>query len=186
MIHTLLIVLAFLVLSPGLLAEEAETRAVPEPREDRLDKMMVAGVEIQNAKSNEEYSKAWEQFFQVQHKIQNSIGKEFYGITFYPEDYDPSQEGGHIYMVAAQVKNLEDLPEGVVGCEIPARSYIVFEHKGPMEKVGELYGYIYHSFLPNSDFTAIYSDTIERYDHRFMEDPENPIFEIWIPVQAKE
>lgn len=182
----LLIALAFLSFSGSLWADETELKTALKPREDKLGAMLVAGVEIRDAKSSEEYSKVWGQFFQVQDKIQSRIGTDLYGITYYPEDYDPRKEGGHIYMVATQVKDFEELPEGVTGRKIPARNYIVFEHIGSMEKVGETYGYIYQSFIPNSDYAVIYTDTMERYDHRFMKNPENPVFEIWIPVQGKE
>jgi len=171
------ILIVLITLCSSLFAE------TPKPREDKLDEMLFAGVEIQNPQSPEDYAKAWEAFFQVSYKLPESDNEAYFGITYYTEDYVPGEEGGQAYMVAAPVPSLDELPEGVVTRKIPARKYIVFEHHGPMEKVGETYSYIYRDFIPNGSYDVIYADTLERYDHRFMEDPDDSIFEIWIPVQ---
>jgi AraC family transcriptional regulator len=180
---TLLLLITF-ALSAFLYADEAQTAA--QPREEKLDDMMMAGVVIMDPANSEDYSKAWEKFFQVSYLIQNTIGEEFYGVTYYTEDYSPAEGVGQAYMVCTQVKSLDDLPEGVSIRKIPAANYLVFEHQGSMEKVGETYNYIYNVFLADSDYTVLYRDTLERYDHRFMADPDEAVFEIWIPVQGKQ
>lgn len=88
-----------------------------------------------------------------------------------------------LYMCAIPKRDI--VREGFQCLEIPAMTYLVVEHHGPMKQLYDTYDYIYKQLLPQSGYTQEkqYFLHFERYDERFAWNKIDSILEIWIPLQ---
>jgi predicted transcriptional regulator YdeE len=107
------------------------------------------------------------------------------GVQTYPADF--MEKMRWFYTAAAVVTLLEAIPVGCVGKIIPANTYAIFTHKGPLPgKLGETFGYIYRTWLPGSKYKQCAPYDFERYDARFKGvDSADSVIEICVPVVGK-
>ncbi|MFW5782299.1 MAG: GyrI-like domain-containing protein [Candidatus Muiribacteriaceae bacterium] len=78
------------------------------------------------------------------------------------------------------------MPDDMIGKTLPENSYAVFTHKGEVSKIKMTYEYIYTTWLPGSDYEPAGCYDFEMYDRDFkVEDPENSVMYICIPVKKK-
>ncbi len=153
------------------------------PREDKMGELIMVGLEITDTMEQEAYMKLWAKFFEISEKIPNAIGDAYYGVSFSSNNAEGKDAWG--YMVAAEVKSPEGIPQEFVVRKIPARRYIVFEHKGPIQTISNLYQYIYGVYSQSGKHNILAAETLERYDHRYLEDSENSLMEIWVPIHSE-
>jgi AraC family transcriptional regulator len=176
----LIIVMATLALSLCWATDETQA-AKYNHREDKLGDMLMVGIEMVDTMDQEAYMTLWEKFFEFDSKIPNAMEDAYYGISFATQTAEGKDAWG--YMVAAAVKSLEEVPEEMVVRKIPARKYVVFEHKGSVEKIGGLYEYIYSQYANSGKHKLLFAESLERYDHRYKAGSEDSIMEIWVPVE---
>jgi AraC family transcriptional regulator len=87
------------------------------------------------------------------------------------------------YLAAVPVKSTEDLPEGMVGWEIPAHTYAVFPANGVPDLM-RVIGYVYSEWLPNSkEWEGAGNMMLELYPPSFAADH---VIYLHFPVKAKE
>lgn len=83
------------------------------------------------------------------------------------------------YMAGNPVEKVVELPTGMNQWDVPANTYAVFE--ATLATLGEVFGYIYNTWLPTSGYQPATGPSFERYDETFS--PANPKLSIYIPVQ---
>lgn len=90
-----------------------------------------------------------------------------------------------LYMCA--IPKREVVPEDFFCMEIPEKTYMVVEHRGPMYQIYDTYDCIYKELLPQSGYQLDHQDFLhfERYDARFAWNKVDSILEIWIPLQEE-
>ncbi|MDD4676391.1 MAG: GyrI-like domain-containing protein [Candidatus Cloacimonetes bacterium] len=150
-------------------------------REDKLGDMLLVGVESIDPMESEAYMQMWTKFFEIDEHIAGIVGNAYYGISYMSQNAKGEDTWG--YMIAAQVKSLDKIPEGMVSRKIPARNYLVFEHKGPVENIAKTYAYIYGTYAQSGKHKFLFAESLERYDHRYKDGSEDSIVEIWVPVK---
>lgn len=194
MITRSLVLLVCVLLTGALWAEEimsadAAYSISPEPREAKLESMLVAGYEVHDSMDHDQIMNCWMNLMQNYESIKSATGDVLYGITYFTENYDPETFTGYAYMAATEVKSEENLPKDMVLRKIAAANYLVFEHRGPLSRLEDSFNYIFQKYLPNSKREFLQSDVLESYDKRYnAENPEDPesVIEIWMPVKAIE
>lgn len=165
-------------------ADEAKGKeAKPEikVREAKMGEMLLVGVESIDTMESEAYMAMWTKFFEMDEQIAGIIGDAYYGISYAAKNAKGEDTWG--YMVAAQVKSLDKIPEGMVSRKIPARNYLVFEHKGSVKNIAKTYSYIYGTYAQSGKHKILFAESLERYDHSYKADSEDSIVEIWVPVE---
>jgi AraC family transcriptional regulator len=85
------------------------------------------------------------------------------------------------YMAGVSVETVGELPEGMSRWDVPANTYAVFETT--LSQIGEAFGELYNTWLPSSGYQQVGAPYFERYGAAF--NPENPVLEIYIPVNKK-
>jgi AraC family transcriptional regulator len=186
-----LLLLAVLMLVSGLLADMKPANdqgfsITPEPREEKREAFLVAGLQVMNTMESDVMMALWGKFMGVWESIPNATGEVLYGIAFFTDNYDPETNTGYGYMAATEITSEEKLPEGVVTHKVPAAHYLVFEHRGPLKHLQESFDYIFYKYLPSSKYTALYSDVLETYGEGFDGESPDSLIEIWIPVKPLE
>jgi len=154
------------------------------PREARLEEMTVAGFQVLNTMEHDAMMKVWGDFLAVVADLPAEPAAPYYGITFFTEEYNPQEHTGYGYMAGVPVTGTEGLPEGVVIRRVPARDYIVFEHKGPLKYLEESFNYIFYKYMPQGKYKGLFTDVLEVYDCRFDAESPDSIIEIWMPVEG--
>jgi len=105
-----------------------------------------------------------------------------YGLCF--SNPFGAAEGEFEYVAAVEVAEGGSTPEGMVYREVPAHKYAVFTHHGKLDKLGETYGYIYNTWLPQSGLELHPSKyDMEVYDERFMVDSDESEFDIYVALK---
>ena len=152
-----------------------------EYKEEKKDKMMFVGVGVDTAVSNapKDCPVVWKEFMTNCKKIEQCIGgMKNYGVSITKD----ANMCTFRYIAAAEVSELGKIPEGMEFIEIPESNYLIFEHKGKLDKLGQTYGQIME-FVPTTGKKQNPELWVEFYDHRYHGDKDESVFEIWVPLK---
>ncbi|MBI9108575.1 MAG: AraC family transcriptional regulator [Spirochaetales bacterium] len=87
-------------------------------------------------------------------------GRTFYGLSFWPDDYDV---GGFYLMCGCTVPSGFEPSGPLCMKNIPPSRYLKFVHKGDVRTIASTYRYIFETFLPKSDYRLTKAWDIELY-----------------------
>lgn len=146
-----------------------------------------------------DYGWAWQQLMKYceanKETLGDCLGEVEYISMYYddPTQTPPDECRVDVGMVAkAASRRLQEVfggltpAGGVQRITIPGGRYVVFTHKGPYEKIGETYGYIYGVYLPKGevvDDSKARGGMFEIYlNDPGTTKPEDLLTELWIPI----
>jgi AraC family transcriptional regulator len=86
------------------------------------------------------------------------------------------------YFAAVEVDRVETLPENMECIEVDAAQYAQFFHIGEAHKIDDTVSYIYSNWLVQSNKRHTGAPDLEIYDHRYIADSEDSVFEYAIPI----
>lgn len=124
----------------------------------------------------------WDAFSKRMAELSERIGHASYGIIYSRAEEQRSHPHELQYIAGAQVRPGASVPDGMVSRTIPAGTFAVFLHRGPIQKIGETCYEIYRVWLPQSHWQHSDIADVEVYDERFDCEGENSEFEYWISV----
>jgi AraC family transcriptional regulator len=151
-----------------------------KPSFRHMDAFTVVGVHC-TANPSETLHKLWGEFMQRAQEIKHvSEPDKAYQVCVF-EGSNPEKEE-YTFIAGMAVSDPGALPQGMMAHKVPAAEYAVFEHKGAMETMHHSYEYIFAVWLPESGYKMAEADSLEIYDHRFIPDSPDSVFEILIPV----
>ncbi len=161
-------------------SEKARTQS---PELVELPSKTLVGISFFVADSNKaiDLSGEWGQFMKESQAIKNRLLPErFYQVQFWSEDHEP---GGMYFYIGVEAQHIEETDPQFVVKIIPAGHYLKFIHKGLSNKVGYTYRYIYHQFLPETDYQLTKPFNFEVYGEKCLGPyDERSESEIYIPV----
>lgn len=135
-------------------------------------------------KSVNEIGALWSRFMQRYEDIPRVNPAFTLGICCNQHPNVPKQPGHSIvYIAAAPVESCDNIPQGMVKCELPAGRYAKFTHKGAIAELPHTVDYIWGTWLPKGEYEFRDAPDFEIYDERF--DPETMQGEIDIFVPIK-
>ncbi len=126
----------------------------------------------------------WHLFLERKHEIKNQSAPYALGVCC--PDLPGIAKGADdmfVYVAGLPVKSLQEIPEGMVGCELPASRYAVFTHRGPVATVQQTIKYIWGTWAPKGEYTRKNSPDFELYDERFDPESESGEFDIYVPIE---
>lgn len=127
----------------------------------------------------------WERFCDRDREISDRIGTESYGILFERPESERQHPHELEYIAGVRVSAAATIPAGMVCFTIPAATFAVFVHKGPIKNIGTTAQHIYRVWLPASGYERSGPADVELYDHRFCVDSDDSEMEYWVPAVAK-
>ncbi|WDV47579.1 AraC family transcriptional regulator [Clostridiaceae bacterium M8S5] len=128
----------------------------------------------------------WSDFITSSSKIINRAKPlKYYGIC--ENDRPDNQFGENVAyseVVGIEVTSFDHIPAGMITKVIPQGKYVVFTHKGSIDKLKETYEYIWGTWIPLGKVEIDMRDDFELYDERF-KGADNPLteIEIYIPIK---
>ncbi|HXE95258.1 MAG TPA: GyrI-like domain-containing protein, partial [Dongiaceae bacterium] len=131
--------------------------------------------------------KLWRSFMPGRHEIQNNIGADLYSIEVYPPSYWTSFNSAAEFekWAAVEVTDFGTIPDGLESIILPDGLYAVFVHKGPASSGPKTYGYIFGTWLPDSEFSLDNRPHFALMGQKYKHDDPDSEEEIWIPIKPK-
>ena len=153
-----------------------------DPKIIMKDEFTVIGLEYVGPNQNNEIGQLWDVFNRQMVDIKHLKSEhQAYGVCSpAPEG---AEEGNFCYVAGMEVTGVSDVPQGMVVKVVPAGKYVVFTHKGLLEKLRSTYEYIYGTWLPKSGFEVACQPDFEYYDERFKPGSLESEFDIYVPIK---
>jgi AraC family transcriptional regulator len=127
----------------------------------------------------------WGQFGCRAEEVPSRVGREMYGVIYGRPDSERKHPDELQYIAAVQVSAADKIPPGMVARTIPAATYAVFLHRGPIQGIASTVREIYRIWLPQSGYRHSAVADIELYDQRFDCTSPSSEMEYWISVIPK-
>lgn len=146
-----------------------------EPEIKSKSAFTVVGMKYRGKNEKNEIPQLWNEFQprmnEITHKVNPYVA---YGAM---DNYD-EKSGEFDYIAGFEVDSVADIPEGMARMDVPEHMYAVFTCTLPT--MGDVYGYAYTTWLPQSDVERIKGPEFELYDENF--DPENEDSKVYIYI----
>jgi AraC family transcriptional regulator len=127
----------------------------------------------------------WGRFTQNCKSVVGQVGDAMFGVIYGRPPTERSHPHELQYIAGVAVTLAAVVPVGMVARTIPAGTFAVFTHHGPISKIGETMDAIYRDWLPQSAYRHAQVADVELYDRRFrMNEPDSEM-EYWISVAPK-
>ena len=124
----------------------------------------------------------WDRFINRIGEIDCRSDDATYGLVITRPERERSHPDELLYVAGVAVNGAASLPEGMVRHEVPASTFAVFTHRGPISKLTETVRMAVDVWLPSSGCRWNGLE-VERYDHRFsFESPEESEMETWMGI----
>jgi AraC family transcriptional regulator len=127
----------------------------------------------------------WGEFLERAAGIPDRVGQATYGVLFARPAGQRSHQDELEYIAAVAVSSTSRVPAGMVARTIPAGTFAVFLHRGPIKNIADTCRAIYRDWLPSSPYEHSGLADIELYDHRFCADSDESEMEYWISIRPK-
>ena len=128
----------------------------------------------------------WDKIFHNVSSVPYRLGDAMYGVVYGRAEGERSHPDEMQYIAAAPVSEQGELPEGMVSRTVPAHTFAVFIHRGPIANIGDTCEAIYRQWLPQSGYEHAGIADVELYDQRFCYDSDESEMEYWISVKPKD
>ena len=139
-------------------------------KEENAPDVKVIGISMRTRNSDEAVPDTaripglWQQFFSdnIEVNIPSKVDDGcLYGVYTH---YDSDHKGEYTIYVGHEVQNLQSVPAGMNGIEIPAGKYLVFSQEGQMPGiVYTLWNNIWQFFAESKQYKRAYTLDFERY-----------------------
>ena len=162
-----------------LLMNDDFLETLGDPRIVARDALLVAGLKRRYSEPTcAGIPDQWRQFVPLIDTLGGGVAGVTYGVLCNGDD-----EGNIDYVSGVEVRDFSDLPPGIDGVRLPARTYAVFHHGGHVSDIRKVWHTIFARWAPSSGRRLQDAPQFERYGEAF--DPRTGAggFEIWVPVE---
>lgn len=160
---------------------DEEFRAM-EPRVVEKPAFKVVGLSGEfSQQTNDQIPALWTAFWNRHKEVRSALGGHCFGMCIGVDD------DRFTYLAAVEVTDLDDVPEGMCGCDIAAQTYAVFSvplaGKDPIGKeLGRANRFIWKTWLPESGYRFAKAPDFEYYDERFDPKTLRGEIDLYIPI----
>ena len=124
----------------------------------------------------------WHRFINRLDEVESRTDEACYGLIITRPERERSHPDELLYVAGTAVRGVASIAEGMVSHTVPASTFAVITHRGPIADLPETIRCAMEEWLPGSGYRWNLLE-VERYDHRFsIESPEESEMEIWIGV----
>lgn len=148
----------------------------------KLNGFYIVGVKVRTTNANnraqQDISALWERIFAEDWaaKIPNKLSNDIYSAYI---DYQSDYTAPYTYVLGFKVENLDAIPDGFAGHEVPPQTYHAYTAKGKIPQcIHETWMYIWHN-----ETERAYKADFEIFGPK-AQNMENAELEIYIGVKA--
>lgn len=148
----------------------------------QLDALHIIGITVRTTNENyqaaQDISTLWQTFLSKNliKTIPNTLDSNIYSVY---TDYEKDHTKPYSVILGCKVKNLDSIPEGMVGISIPQQNYAKFIAKGNLNE-----GIVFNAWstIWNSNIQRAYTADFEIYGER-AQNPEQAEVDIFIAIK---
>lgn len=96
-----------------------------------------------------------------------------------------TREDELVYLAGVHVVSDSPVPAGMTTWQVPALTYALFTHRGPLSHLSDTINHARGTWLPRSDYEPADGPELERYDDRFRNGGEKCEMDFLVPVEPK-
>jgi AraC family transcriptional regulator len=100
------------------------------------------------------------------------------------EQFDPEREFVKWALMGAE--SFTSVPAAFEAFTIPTGLYAVFHFRGSSDRGSEIFGYIFGTWLPQSEYIFDYRPQFEILGEKYKNNDPDSEEEIWIPIRKKD
>lgn len=149
------------------------------------DEFQIIGVEDISKIQARNPGAVWAKFQALASQVPNK--DQSHGLGIYMTTQEFMEKGENRYIVANEISQVENVPEGMIIETIPSRKYAVFTHIGSIRNIQKTHRYINEDWLLNNPrYERVpFGAEFEWYDARFSMVSEDSELDLYIPIQEK-
>lgn len=136
-----------------------------------------------DANNHKVIPQVWDRLMHCLQSFPHQSCESMYGLIEQREERSHEHELWYLAGVPAQPEAA--IPDGTTLKTVPAGTYAVFTHRGPMSDIAKTVGYAYREWLPNFGYELADAPDVELYDERFSCDRDDSEMEYWLPVTPR-
>jgi AraC family transcriptional regulator len=127
----------------------------------------------------------WTDMYSRRKEIGRVLDEFAYGAAKRPTQSQRTRQGECLYLAGFSVAPDSKVPAGMTKWVIPAQTYALFTHHGPVTRLSETISYIYRVWLPRSKFQSADGPELERYDERFKDGSDDSETDFLVSVKPR-
>jgi len=155
-------------------------------RIENLPQKKLVGKRLTMSLMNNRTGELWKSFMPVRHAIKNSTGTDLFSIQIFKDVF--TYDNPHAVFekwAAIAVTDITTIPPGMEALVIPRGLYAVFPYQGPSTQGGEVFNYIFKTWLPSTQYDIDNRPHFELLGKNYKNNDPASEEEIWIPVRHK-
>lgn len=125
----------------------------------------------------------WQKFSSRREEIPGTLGFVDYGAVVMLSAAEKKRPDELFYLAGAAVDAVDELPSGMQTVDVPAGTYAVFTHRGPIATFGATVARVYREWLPATGLAVRPAPHLEVYDERFDPMAANSELGLYIPIE---
>lgn len=159
------------------------------PRIEILTEKKLIGKRLKMSLTNDRTYDLWHGFMPHRKEIKNNLSNDLFNLKVFDPSYDfqhfnPDAEFEK--WAAMEVSDFENIPENMEPFVLNEGLYAVFIHKGPASEGAATFGYIFGTWLPNSEYKIDLRPHFDLLGEKYKKDDPDSEEDIWVPIKLKE
>lgn len=159
-----------------------------KPRIEELNEKILVGKRMNMCFSDLKTHTLWRSFMPVRKLIPNQVGDDLFSVEVYPRHFFRDYDEKALFQkwAAVEVADFGDVPEEFETQIVPKGLYAVFLHKGSYLNAPDTYHFIFHEWLPYSEYQLDDRPHLAIMGERYLGDNVDSEEEIWIPIRKNQ
>lgn len=154
-----------------------------------LSSQKLIGIRMNMSLAANKTFELWRSFMPRRHEITHKVSAtDMLSMQVYPPSYNFNPIDLYETFekrAVIEVNDFDTVPEGMERFVLPEGLYAVFHHKGPASDGPRIFGYIFGTWLPASEYEIDNRPHFEVLGEKYKNDSPDSEEEIWIPVRQR-
>jgi AraC family transcriptional regulator len=154
-------------------------------RTETITAKKLIGKHIKTSFANDKTFELWRSFIPRRKEILNNLSTDLFSLQIYDktffENFNPQAEFEKWALV--EVSDFDNIPENMESFTLQGGLYAVFLHKNATSTPEKTFGYIYGTWIPNSEYELDDRPHFEVLGEKYKHIDVGSEEEIWIPVR---
>jgi AraC family transcriptional regulator len=154
-------------------------------RTETIPEKKLIGKSIKTSFANDRTFDLWENFMPRRKEILNNLSTDLFSLQIYDksffENFNPHVEFEKWALV--EVSDFDNIPENMAAFTLQEGLYAVFLHKNATSTPEKTFGYIYQTWIPNSEYELDDRPHFEVLGAKYKHNDVSSEEEIWIPIR---
>ncbi len=153
-------------------------------RTETTSSKKLVGFSLKMSLADNKTGELWSKFMPRKKEIKNAIGSDLYSMQVYDASYNPVNPHSNFEKWAVtEVKDFEEVPEGMQIFTLPEGKYAIFLHRGLASEGYKTFQYIFGTWLPQSGFQLDNRPHFEVLGEKYKNNDPDSEEEVWIPIK---